>query len=226
MKEYSVKTLLIIIFLSMNVAANASTTQYVSDKLSVNMRSGQSNQHKIIQMVSSGTPVEVLKTDEDSGYSLIKTPKDNEGWVLSRYLDNIPSARNRLESTKNTLDQLQSENKKLRNNYNQLKKEKAVLSTEEKKLSKDNQRIKQELTRIQQVSASSLALDNENKSIKDQLRQLERQHQIVQQENESLKDRTARDWFMVGAGVVLLGIGIGLIIPKIRWRKKSSWSSL
>jgi SH3 domain protein len=52
---------------------------------------------------------------------------------------------------------------------------------------------------------------------------LERNMQTVQQENESLKDRTARDWFMVGAAVVLLGILVGLIIPRIRWRKKSSW---
>jgi SH3 domain protein len=44
----------------------------------------------------------------------------------------------------------------------------------------------------------------------------------VQQENENLRDRTARDWFIVGAGVVLVGIIIGLIIPKIRFRKKKS----
>ena len=54
---------------------------------------------------------------------------------------------------------------------------------------------------------------------------LERSLQTLQQENENLKDRTARDWFMVGAGVVLLGIIVGLIIPRIRWRKKSSWDT-
>ncbi len=54
---------------------------------------------------------------------------------------------------------------------------------------------------------------------------LERQLQTLQQENEGLRDRTARDWFMVGAGVVLLGIIVGLIIPRIRWRKKSSWDT-
>jgi SH3 domain protein len=30
---------------------------------------------------------------------------------------------------------------------------------------------------------------------------------------------------MVGAGVVLIGILAGLIIPRIRWRKKSSWDT-
>ena len=73
--------------------------------------------------------------------------------------------------------------------------------------------------------ASALAIDSENKDLKSRLVSLERQLQTVQQENESLKDRTARDWFMVGAAVVLLGIIIGLIIPKIRFRKKSSWDT-
>jgi SH3 domain protein len=49
--------------------------------------------------------------------------------------------------------------------------------------------------------------------------------QTLQQENAGLKDRTARDWFMVGAGVVLLGILAGLFIPRIRWRRKSSWDT-
>jgi SH3 domain protein len=31
---------------------------------------------------------------------------------------------------------------------------------------------------------------------------------------------------MVGAGVIILGMIIGLIIPRIRWRKKSSWDTL
>jgi len=62
--------------------------------------------------------------------------------------------------------------------------------------------------------------------LKNKIVGYERQSQSLLQENQSLKDRTARDWFMVGAGVILLGMIIGLIIPRIRWRKKSSWDSL
>jgi SH3 domain protein len=61
--------------------------------------------------------------------------------------------------------------------------------------------------------------------MKGRMISLERQLQTVQQENETLKDRTARDWFMVGAAVILLGIIVGLIIPKIRFRKKSSYDT-
>ena len=76
------------------------------------------------------------------------------------------------------------------------------------------------------AASSALAIDAENKELKSRIVAYERQAQSLQQENEGLKDHTARDWFMVGAGVVILGMIIGLIIPRIRWRKKSSWDSL
>jgi len=41
-----------------------------------------------------------------------------------------------------------------------------------------------------------------------------------------LKDRSEREWFVRGAGVVIVGILIGLIVPRLKLRKKSSWDSL
>jgi SH3 domain protein len=89
----------------------------------------------------------------------------------------------------------------------------------------DYRKASQELAEIKRTASSALAIDSENKDLKSRLVALERNLQTLQQENENLKDRTARDWFMVGAGVVLLGIIAGLIIPRIRWRKKSSWDT-
>jgi SH3 domain protein len=89
----------------------------------------------------------------------------------------------------------------------------------------ESRTVSQELAEIKRTASSALAIDSENKDLKSRLVSLERQLQTVQQENESLKDRTARDWFMVGAAVILLGIIIGLIIPKIRFRRKSSWDT-
>jgi SH3 domain protein len=103
--------------------------------------------------------------------------------------------------------------------------EKQALENSLGNLEGESRSVSQELAEIKRTASSALAIDSENKDLKSRLVSLERQLQTVQQENESLKDRTARDWFMVGAAVVLLGIIIGLIIPKIRFRKKSSWDT-
>ena len=53
----------------------------------------------------------------------------------------------------------------------------------------------QELAEIKRTASSALAIDSENKDLKSRMVALERNLQTVQQENENLKDRTARDWF-------------------------------
>ncbi len=207
-------------------AALADSTRYVTDQLEITLRSGQSTKHQILRMLPSGTPLEVLETDAESGYSRVRTPDGNEGWVITRYLDELPSGRERLAAAQQKLSALKMDNSRLAKEVKQLGMEKDKLARQLGQLRQDNKRLEQDLNRIRKTSASALAIDNENKSLKTRLQRLAQEHQVVQQENERLRDRTARDWFMAGGGVILLGMGIGLIIPKIRWRRKSNWSSL
>ena len=132
---------------------------------------------------------------------------------------------NGLPPLKKSLAELELENRKLTTSMSTLSEEKKMLASNLDSLEGQSRSVGQELTEIKRTASSALAIDSENKDLKGRLVSLERQLQTVQQENQSLKDRTARDWFMVGAAVVLLGIIIGLIIPKIRFRKKSSWDT-
>jgi SH3 domain protein len=109
--------------------------------------------------------------------------------------------------------------------FNELKEEKESLIQKGESLELESRKVGQELAEIRRTASSALALVNENKELKARAIALERKLQALQQENEGLKDRTARDWFMVGAAVVLLGILVGLIIPRIRWRKKTTWDT-
>ncbi len=106
-----------------------------------------------------------------------------------------------------------------------LQNEKKSVEQERASLAGEHRNVSQELAEIKRTASSALAIDSENKELKSRVVSLERKLQTVHQENEVLKDRTARDWFMVGSAVVLLGIIVGLIIPRIRWRKKSSWDT-
>jgi len=200
-------------------------TRYVSDTLEITMRSGKSTSFGITRMLRSGTPVEVLNIDKKSGYTQVRTNSGKEGWVLSRFLMKGQAARERLATAEKKLAELELENRKMTTAMAALKEEKGALESNLSALEGESRGVSQELAEIRRTASSALAIDSENKGMKSRMVSLERQLQTVQQENETLKDRTARDWFMVGAAVVLLGIIVGLIIPKIRFRKKSSWDT-
>ena len=220
------KNAFILVSLSLILVGNVvAETLYVSDTLEITMRSGKGTNFGIIRMLRSGTSVTVLEVDKKTGYSQVRTKSGKVGWVLSRFLMKGQAARDRLAAAEKELAELELESSKMETTKATLTKEKAVLQTQLSKLDGESRNVSQELTEIKRTASSALAIDSENKDLKSRMVSLERQLQTVQQENEGLKDRTARDWFMVGAAVVLLGIIVGLIIPRIRFRKKSSWDT-
>lgn len=201
-------------------------TRYVSDRLEIPLRSGKSTQHRILRMVPSGTPLEVLEVDKENGWTRVRTPSGTEGWVLTRLLMDIPAARDRLARAEKRLAELELRDRQRAQSLGATEKEKAELQAELDKLREENRSLAQQLAEIRRTASSALAIDAENKELKSRLMQMEREQQTLAQENETLRDRTARDWFMVGAGVVVLGILIGLILPRLRIRRKSSWGDL
>jgi SH3 domain protein len=200
-------------------------TRYVSDNLEITLRNGKGTNYGITRMLRSGTAVEVIEDDKEAGYTQVRTSNGKEGWVLSRYLMKGAAARDRLAAAEKKLAELELDNRKKETAMTALTEEKAALAKQLASLEGQSRNVSQELSEIKRTASSALAIDSENKDLKSRVVSLERQLQTLRQESEGLRDRTARDWFMVGAGVVLLGIIVGLIIPRIRWRKKSSWDT-
>lgn len=213
------------LFCAWNTAI-AESTRYISDELEVTLRSGESTRHQVLRMLTSGTPVEVLGTNPETGYSRVRDPKGTEGYILTRYLSAVPVARDQLEQSQKKLANAEAEIRRLRDELKQRTDQNKTLAAEQQKETEEARRLDEELDTIRKTAASALAIDQENRTNKARLLTLEQEMQVLRQENAALKDRTARDWFLVGTGVVLLGMVIGLIIPKIRWQKKSSWDSL
>jgi len=216
--------LFIICILICNPINAIAETRYVSDMLEITMRSGKGTGYGITRMLRSGTPLEVLEIDKETGYSKVRTDNGKEGWVLSRFLMQEQAARDLLTAAEKKLAEQETDNRKLTTAMAALKDEKKTLANNLNSLEKESRSVSRELAEVRQTASKTLTINSENKDLKNQLLSLKSQLQTVEQENERLRDRTAREWFMVGAGVVLLGIIIGLIIPKIRFsKKKSTW---
>ena len=214
-----------LILLVISTTATAGTTRYVTDQLEITLRSGQSTKHQIVRMLPSGSTVDVIETGEDGTYTRVRA-EGAEGWVLSRYLDEQASGRERLEEANKRLTRLSDENKRLKTELATALNEKRDLNKDKNTLSNQSDKLQQELNRITRISADALSVDRENQALNAQLQQLQMNYDQSQQQIASLQDSSARSWFMAGGGIILLGMLIGLIIPKMHWKKKSQWGSL
>lgn len=205
------------------ILVQAQDIQYVSDQLIITMRTGQGSQYQILKTLPSGTRLEVLETNDETGYSNVRIADGLEGWVLSRFLVVEPIAKEKLAAAQGKLQRLAEKNNALKEELANLKKSATELETERNTLLNQTESTKSELERLNQVAAQPILLDKQNRELKQQNVSLEKELQLMQQENQVLKDRSQREWFIAGAGVLLGGMLLGLIIPKLRWRKKSGW---
>ena len=210
---------------AMPTLAQAQTTRYVSDELEITMRSGQGIKFGIKKMLQSGTPLQVLETDP-TGYSKVKTQEGAEGWVLTRYLSNTPSARDQLESSKQRIANLELEISKYKDEISSLSTQNSDVDTQNLTLREKSQRLSKELDDLRRTASNAVALENENRQLKEKLQEIDHRNQSLVIENNAMKDNSTRSWFLVGAAVLFSGILLGLILPRLRVRKKDSWGNL
>ena len=203
----------------------AETTRYVSDELEITMRNGKGVKFSIRKMLSSGSKLDVLETDP-TGYSKVRSSNGVEGWVLTRYLDNMPSSRDRLASSEQRVANLELEIAKYKSEIESLSSQNSNTDTENLTLTETSQRLSKELDKLRRTASNAVALDNQNRQLKEKLQEIDHQTQLLIIENSSLKDNNAKTWFLVGAAVLIAGLILGLILPRLRFQKKSSWGSL
>jgi SH3 domain protein len=202
-------------------------SRYVTDQFKITMRSGESATHKILRMLPSGYEVDVISSDRQTGYSQVRTGDGSTGYVLTRQLMPIPSARDRLASTEKRLAELQEEPGKLSAKLSTLEEKHQKLSEEHGALQKVKLELEQELSGIRRTASNAINISNERNALRKQVATLTRQVEDLKQENRELGNNSAQQWFLIGAGVIVGGIILGLILPHLRvQRRKSSWGSL
>lgn len=213
-------TILFSLFLVLGTAM--ARTAYVSDHLVITVRTGQGNSFQIIKTLSSGDHVEVLE-ETDTGYTRVRTSDGTEGWVRTQYLANEPTAQEQLVTAQDKLEKLQQKNSAMASQLASLQKDNHQLNSQLSELNKQHKQAEADLSHLHQVAAKPIMLDKENRDLKEQTVSLSNQLHLLKQENQLLKDRTDREWFIAGAGVLLGGILLGLLAPKLRRRKSDSW---
>ncbi len=201
-------------------------TRYITDQFTVTMRRGQSTGHRIIRMLQSGTPVEVLSVDTKSGYALVRAD-GVDGYVLLHQLQDEPPARERLATAEAKLAELQQAPDKISAQLASLRTEHQALTKDYEQMKAEKQRLEQDLATIQHTSANAVRIAEERNELRTGVATLTRQVEELKQQNRDAENREAQRWFLIGAGVAVGGIILGLILPRLRFqRRKASWGSL
>lgn len=220
------KILLTGISLLLLATAASAETRYVQDQLEITLRTGESTRNSIMRMLSSGTRLELLETNADSGYSRVRTADGEEGWVLTRFLMNEPSARQQLASVKVQAATLREEQGRLETELSAVRAENDTLRSQLGEMENRYRLTSQELTEIRTAASNVLAVNENNKVLSQRISDIQQELDAMQADSEALRSDNTRRWFMTGAGVAFGGLLLGLLIPRLRWRRRSSWGSL
>jgi SH3 domain protein len=201
------------------------TTVYVTDNLNLSLRSEENNHSKVLKLLSTGTPLTVVKENSASGYMRVRLSDGMEGYIpIRNTMKELPS-RFQLDTVSKNMSALQSENATLKAEVSTLRESITPGTPLEQSLATERDQLSRELSELKKASANTIQLKNERDELQERVVNVERDLEQFKLENQSLKDTSKQDWFLYGGLLSLFGVILGFVLPKIGWRRKSGWDS-
>jgi SH3 domain protein len=185
----------------------AAEIMYVGDITKLNVRENRGANSNIIETLPSGEKVEVMTFS--SGWTNIRLSDGTQGWVVSRYLSKDKPLSVQIEELK---EQLESMLQKIED-----------LKTENNRLTSDNQtltsRLDENMEKLAVIQSAYGSLKDDSKDylgLKNKYDRLALEITKKTSRIKSLEQRVsdtylsfAIKWFLVGAGVLLIGFLLG-----------------
>lgn len=211
------------VLLTLMAASSVAVTLYISDQLTVPLRRGPSNGHKIINAaLPSGMALEVLSEDKAAGFTQVRTPGGTDGWVPTQYLTTQPAARDQLAAATKRVQALEAQLKSTKENFQDTRSAQSQAERRNSDLEKQAQQLQVQLDEVKRVSATSLAQYEENKRLKAENQQLHAQVTDLSGKVNQLQNHTQLNWLLGGGALVLLGLILGAWIKSRP--KRSTWA--
>jgi SH3 domain protein len=208
------KTLIIGLSLIVLAAPGGAETLYVTGDSRVNLRSGNSTQDTIIEIIDPGQELQVM--EHQGSWTKVQLPDGKEGWMAGRFLtDEKPAeviaseCEQKLQRVIVDFESLQAETDRL------IIENQSLHEKLEEMLDQLNEARAAHETLIEE-SADFLFLQAEHEQMAEQLR--EKTDIIASLENRlTVTNRSSViHWFLAGAGVLILGMIIGAAIKRKR----------
>lgn len=219
----------LLIFLGCSFISLPSYTQetvYISDIQYVPLRSGQGNEFRIVNAaLKTGTKLTRLEQSDDGAWSKVVTENDQEGWIRTQYLTNEKVAQIKLSENLAYTARLAKENAELKEKNAELSQENQALSLNVNSESTEKNTLAAELERLKQLSANAIDIDRRYQELLEKHAVTQTQRDSLAAENEHLKNDQRLSFMLYGAGILLFGMLLAVILPALRPKKRfSEWA--
>ncbi len=224
LRSLPVSLLALILFLQFSVVlfsgfSAQAESRYIKPSSEAAVRRGQGTEYKIVAMVKDGTLVEFVEEDED--YARILLSNGKEGWILKRFLSIEPPLNELVASLRSQKDEMLQ--REIETNQ-QLETVSAILAqTEQERNVASNERdhILTSYTNLKEDTADIVQIKEDMQKTSQENETLHQKVILLEQANETLQKDNAFKWFLIGGGVLLLGMLIGKISGGSRRKKPS-----
>lgn len=217
-------SLVLALLLTLMAASPAQAeTAYISDKLTVPLRSGPSNANRILHRgLPSGTRLDILGRDSDSGFVQIRTDRGTEGWLPAQYLVSEPIARDQLAAANRRVQSLTQTIDSQKQKLSALTSGKSESDQSVGQLGRQVKELQSELSELKRISAGAIAQNETNMELTSLNERLRGEVNELVVTIAALEDNVQERWLLIGGGLVLAGLILGFAI-KARPRR-SAWN--
>lgn len=213
----SIKTcMLILIGLLLTATLVTAETRYVSEGLSITLRTGPGANRKIIAMLPVGRSVEVVTPGEE--WTEVRMSNGKQGWALTRYL----TAK---EPASKVLALLQQKYSRLFEDYESLKKKSTQLSSEGKGLVGELAETQEALSKLTHEHETLIKESKQFLSLKAKYAKAVKESQQARKEADEIKEQykelsysEVKTGMLIGGGMIILGFLAGYILKRPKRR--------
>ncbi|MDH5562831.1 MAG: TIGR04211 family SH3 domain-containing protein [Nitrospirota bacterium] len=199
--------------LTSQALAAVGDVNYISDELNVPLRSGPSTAHRIIHRgLPSGTQLTVLATNEEAGFTQVRTAGGLEGWLTSQYLVGEPIARVKLATAEKRLQNLKAEIAKEREEGASIEAKYKETEANNQALNSQVEALSKELAELKLISADPIKEHARNVELTQQNTLLVGQVQELSSKARQLEKNVQLQWLLYGGALVLIGLILGVVL--------------
>ncbi|MEN9680426.1 MAG: hypothetical protein RLZZ627_319 [Pseudomonadota bacterium] len=189
-----------VLLMALGFPSLASANLFVTAGKPVDLRTDLGPSSKSIRMVEGGSEVEEIRRMPKIGFTKIKLTSGETGWVPSaRLSEQAPDPGQLILASQN------------------------LLGLPPKQLEKEIAHTQTELNIVRQASLTARRMQEERDQLQITAHQLQAELEKLREEKAALNADQKQLWFALGAGALMSGILLGLILPRLKPKRRNVW---